>query len=233
MGRDNQPKQNRRNVMRTGVGILTLATVPSLTAGKESRDESRVETDPFTLKDGDIKVEDASTAAVASTHGSSDDEFSLEEFAKSLNEEQQKGKIELVEKEGMVYIELTSTAKSEFGTAEGVVQPFSHGKNNYKVRGPGFTRPYVTHVFHVDDENTQELEYRIQQGAIGSGFITALAAASGAGTIPSVIGAAITAALQLGALELGHKNKGHGVVIKVYQLPTPNPGPDWVSVSPQ
>jgi len=76
-----------------------------------------------------------------------------------------------------------------------------------------------THKFYTNDEETQELSYRLQQGTVTVGFVAGLCGISGVGTPVTVAVTIISAIGQLLVTEYNYENEGCGVITQINHNP--------------
>lgn len=76
-----------------------------------------------------------------------------------------------------------------------------------------------THKFYTNDEDTQEISYRLQQGTVTAGFLAGLCGVSGVGTPFTVAATIISAIGQLLVTEYNYENEGCGVITQINHNP--------------
>lgn len=226
----------RRRFIRLATGSVGLAIAP-MTGSASGSIQSKARNDDteykFTIDDDSDEITLNKSKGKGQSRNSPESENTdIDKIVQEMNEEAADGYLDFHEKDDTVFVEPTDKVQTEYQSEHGDVNTFSHGKTDYEFKGPGWTRPYATHYFYLDDSDTEYLSIRLGQGAALAGLASWIASATGAGTVAAGVLAALAAFLGVVAGELQLKNDGHGVRFKVIQLPI-SPGPEWVSISSQ
>ncbi|NEU56346.1 hypothetical protein [Halorussus sp. MSC15.2] len=248
---------NRRNFIRaTGTGLAFGATSGVVSAQKSNGNSESSKTSPLVIRNGklDLLVKGRSgktlnhedvlervntvesgltqSAVQSLKKGESvtgwDAAAMLASSVKKINKFKQKGLVKFggskdnpsvlpTKKSLEAYRELTTSNVTTQGC----------GVTKYNVRQPKATDPYIKVSLFTDDQDSELLKTRLNQGAITAGFIGTLVGTGtiGGGAPVTIFCAVLSASAAIYAAEIGLQNNGCGVETVVKYLPVPGTPP--------
>lgn len=221
-----QTTTGRRSILTaSGLAIATIGF-----SGVSKADNQPVA--GFVVEEGELKLYQDEDNAY---HSEDAIRKEIERAVQELNSLAAKGYIDFRQDDENTWIELTDKGERKFNPGiNSTIQPEHHGENGYNIRTPGLFRPYYRYDLLFDDDNSDELSTRLlQSGAIG-GVTAFIMAKTGIGMLPAGVVAVLSVAAVVIAEEIDLQNDGHGVEVRIYDIPTfITPGPNWTSVNGQ
>ncbi|WP_440992226.1 hypothetical protein [Haloarchaeobius baliensis] len=148
--------------------------------------------------------------------------YLLARAVERINDFIDEGYLEITNESGPAELETTEQFEREVEPGQnsnGDAGTSGCGETKYEFHGPsGIFDPYLKHHMYTNDEDTEELKYRLTQGNIGQGALASILGVTTGGSL--AIAAIIMAASgRLLVTEYEHHNEGCGVITKIKHIP--------------